>query len=81
MKEFIIRLDSVEKVKKFVTLNSQQEFSIDIISGKYIIDAKSIMGIFSLNLTAPITVVANTEDMPQYREYYNKATKICGEEK
>ena len=81
MKEFIIRLDSVEKVKKFVTLNSQQEFSIDIISGKYIIDAKSIMGIFSLNLTVPITVVANTEDTPQYREYYNKAIKICGEEK
>ena len=46
-----IKLDTVEKVKGFVSLVAPLEGDIDIVSERYVIDAKSIMGIFSLDLS------------------------------
>ena len=54
MKTVSISLDSIEKVKSFVTTISKYNFDFDLVSGRYVIDAKSIMGIFSLDLTKPI---------------------------
>lgn len=54
MKSITISLDSIEKVKSFVNLISRYDFDFDLVSGRYIIDAKSIMGIFSLDLSKPI---------------------------
>lgn len=54
MSEIVILLDSVEKVKKFVSITTKFESEMDLVSGRYIIDAKSIMGIFSTNLSKPI---------------------------
>ncbi len=54
MSEIVILLDSVEKVKKFVSITTKYESEMDLVSGRYIIDAKSIMGIFSTNLSKPI---------------------------
>lgn len=51
-----INLDSVDKVKNFVNTVSKFEEDIDLRSGRYIVDAKSIMGIFSLDLSKPIEV-------------------------
>lgn len=62
MKEFNVYLNSIEKVKSFVENMSKYPFEIDIVSGRYVIDAKSIMGIFSLNLENVLTVVPHTED-------------------
>ena len=53
-----ILLDSVEKVKKFVNLAAAFPCDIDLKSGRYTVDAKSIMGIFSLDLSKPITLSA-----------------------
>jgi phosphocarrier protein HPr len=54
MKTISISLDSIEKVKSFVNTISKYTFDFDLVSGRYVIDAKSIMGIFSLDLTKPI---------------------------
>jgi len=54
MVSYNISLNSIEKVKSFVNLISTYNGDFDLISGRYIIDAKSIMGIFSLDLSKPI---------------------------
>ena len=51
MKTVQISLNSIDKVKSFVNAITQFEFDFDLISGRYVIDAKSIMGIFSLDLS------------------------------
>lgn len=53
---------TLEDVKKFVNLAMLKDYELDMISGKYVVNAKSIMGIFSLDLTKPITLEAHTED-------------------
>ena len=62
MKNFVISLNSINDVKEFVNIVSKYEFDVDLISGRYVVDAKSIMGIFSLNLSKPIKVEAQTDD-------------------
>ena len=54
MKTVQISLNSIDKVKSFVNTITQFEYDFDLISGRYVIDAKSIMGIFSLDLSKPI---------------------------
>lgn len=51
-----IMLDDLQKVNAFVAITSEKDYDIDLISGKYLVNAKSIMGIFSLDLTRPLTV-------------------------
>ena len=57
-----VYLNDIEKVKQFNTLAMQQEYDISLVSGRYVIDAKSIMGVFSLNLSEPIDLVPIEED-------------------
>ena len=54
MEEIRIFLGTIERVKNFVNEVSHLECDVDIVSGRYVIDAKSIMGIFSLDLSKPI---------------------------
>lgn len=49
-----ISLNSIEKVKNFVNTIARFDCDFDLVSGRYVIDAKSIMGIFSLDLSRPI---------------------------
>ena len=58
----IINLDSTTDVKNFVNLVIKYSCDVDLISGRYVVDAKSILGVFSLDLTKPITVEASGED-------------------
>jgi phosphotransferase system HPr-like phosphotransfer protein len=57
-----IFLDNMEKVKNFVSLAMTKDYDVDLISGKYVVNGKSIMGVFSLDLTKPLMVNANTTD-------------------
>ena len=57
-----ILLKSVEEVKKFVNLVSGFDFDIELVSGRYVVDAKSIMGIFSLDLDKPVKMNVETDD-------------------
>lgn len=68
MKEYTIKLDSVDKIKDFVTIASKYPFEIDICSKRYIIDAKSIMGILSLDTASPLTVKAYCDDCSEFED-------------
>ena len=57
-----IQLNAINDVKEFVNTVMRLNYYIDLVSGRYAIDAKSIMGIFSLDLSKPIELVAHTED-------------------
>lgn len=54
-----VYLNSIDKVKDFVRLMSDIEDNIDLVSGRYIVDAKSLLGIFSLDLSKPINLEFN----------------------
>ena len=56
-----IILPSIKEVRDFVNLVVLADYEVDLAQGRYIVDAKSIMGIFSLDLLSPITVIAHTE--------------------
>ena len=62
MKAVDISLNSIDKVKTFVNLINQFDYDFDLVSGRYVIDAKSIMGIFSLDLSKPITLNIHADD-------------------
>lgn len=62
MKTADIKLSSIEDVRNFVNIVSKYDMEIDLSSGRYIVDAKSIMGIFSLDLMKPIKLTAHTDD-------------------
>lgn len=62
MKKVMISLNSIDKVKSFVNTISKFDSDFDLISGRYVIDAKSIMGIFSLDLSQPIELTIHAED-------------------
>ncbi len=61
MKTVHISLNSIDKVKAFVNDISKFDEDFDLISGRYVIDAKSIMGIFSLDLSKPIELSVHVE--------------------
>ena len=56
MKTVRISLNSIDKVKSFVNDLAKFDVDFDLVSGRYVIGAKSIMGIFSLDLSKPITL-------------------------
>lgn len=56
MRELEVSLNSIDKVKKFVSIVTEFQADIDLVSGRYVIDAKSIMGIFSMDLSKPIEI-------------------------
>jgi len=61
MKTVRISLNSIDKVKSFVNDLAKFDADFDLVSGRYVIDAKSIMGIFSLDLSKPIDLNIHSE--------------------
>ncbi len=61
MKKTEIVLANIQDVRDFVNIVVLLDYEVDLAQGRYLIDAKSIMGIFSLDLLSPITVIAHTE--------------------
>ena len=62
MKTISIKLSTIEDVRKFVETVTSYDMDIDLASGRYTVDAKSIMGIFSLDLSKPIDLNIHAED-------------------
>lgn len=62
MKAVKISLNSIDKVKSFVNEIAKYDYDFDLVSGRYVIDAKSIMGIFSLDLNQVITLNIHAEN-------------------
>lgn len=66
MKTFDLLLGSINDVKDFVNIVSKYDFDVDLTSGRYVVDAKSIMGIFSLDLSKPIKVEVHSENADEF---------------
>lgn len=66
MKSFKVMLSSIVDVKNFVNFVNGFDFDVDLVSGRYVVDAKSLMGIFSLDLSKPVIMrvyAENTEKL------------------
>lgn len=61
-----IRLSSIEAVKKFVTLTNSYDFPINLTTDRYKIDAKSIMGVFSLDLSQPVEIEVESDGASEF---------------
>lgn len=62
MKKVRIKLETIQDVRDFVNIMTAQTADIDLSSGRYVVDGKSIMGIFSLDLLKPIDMTIHTDD-------------------
>ena len=62
MKQFEIKLPLINDIKEFVNIMSRHPYAVEAVSGRYKVDAKSIMGLFSLDLSKPIKINAYTDD-------------------
>ena len=62
MKTCQIKLTSIQDVREFVEIVTRYDIEIDLCSGRYVVDAKSNMGIFSLDLMSAITLNAHTDN-------------------
>ena len=69
MKSFQIKITTIKEIKEFVKLNEQQSFDIDAESERYTVDAKSPMGLFSMNLKNPILIICHTDNEREIRKY------------
>ena len=68
MKQVKISLTTIPQVQNFVNTIYRFTSEADLSSGKYVVDAKSIMGIFSLNLLEPVTLTVNGADEDEMLE-------------
>lgn len=62
-----ILLNSIDKVKNFISIIEKQVDEFDIIAGRYIVDAKSIMGVLSIDLSKPVILASYTADIDKVR--------------
>ena len=69
-----VQLDTITKVKEFVNTLVACPYEVDLVSGRYLIDAKSIMGIFSLDLLKPVALTAHCDDCDELFERLKKYT-------
>lgn len=72
MKKVNIKLATINDVKEFVNTVIQYDFEVDLISGRYAIDAKSIMGIFSLDLSKEIELQAHSDESDDFLKAIDK---------
>ncbi len=68
MKTFDILLSSINDIKAFVNIVNKYDFDVDLTSGRYVVDAKSIMGIFSLDLSKAIKVDVHSDNADAFIE-------------
>ena len=80
MKKVTIMLSNINDVKLFVNTVSRFDFDVDLISGRYVVDAKSIMGIFSLDLLNPIKLSAQTDKEDEVKALFDDLKAFIVEE-
>ncbi len=68
MKKVNIKLGTINDVKEFVNVVALCDYDVDLVSGRYAIDAKSIMGIFSLDLSKPVELCAHVDNCEDFLE-------------
>lgn len=76
MKKVMITLSSIDDVKVFVNEINMLPFDADLVSGRYTVDAKSIMGIFSLNLSQPIELAIHSDNDKACEKFISKISNF-----
>ena len=74
-KEMYVKINSIDKVKEFVKDAESFSCDIDVISGRYTINAKSLMGIFSIDLTKELKIIIQSEDREEILRFYEVMSK------
>ena len=74
MQEINIKLTDMQSIREFVQAVVLLDYDVDLVQGRYIVDAKSIMGIFALDINSPIKVVADTNDATPFFTAIEKFT-------
>lgn len=69
--EFKVLLETVEKIKKFINIVNKYDEDIDISKGRYTVDAKSVIGIFTLDLTEAVKVVFFSDNSDRINKFRN----------
>lgn len=75
MKTLKVKFNTIDHVKKFVNAIQSVDVDIDLVHNRYVIDAKSIMGIFSMDLSRPLDLVIHSED----KQLIDSLSKIFSE--
>ena len=71
-----IRINTLDSVKDFVAICSKyQDSDIDVKQGRHIVDGKSVLGVFSLNLVEPVSVIIDSENENSKIGFYNNIQK------
>jgi phosphocarrier protein HPr len=70
--EFAIKLTTIADVYELVSIVTKHNGEVDLSQGRYLVNAESIMGIFSLNLTEPVTVIVRGNDAESIRASLDK---------
>ena len=78
MKIVKIRLTQVDQVREFVELTYNCNYDVDLVSDRYTVDAKSLLGIYSLDLSNPLQVVIYGDDSEEYEKALEEACGIAG---
>lgn len=68
MQAVTISLTQVGQVQDFVNLVSRYPFDVDMVSGRYTVDAKSMLGIYSLDLSRPLQVLIYSDDCEELKK-------------
>lgn len=68
MKSFLLKLTQAEEVKEFVNTVNRYSYEMDLRAGRHVVDAKSILGIFSLDLSKPISLDVYSDDCADLME-------------
>ena len=71
-----VNIGTIDRVKEFVNLTTQTPLDVDLVSGRYVIDAKSIMGVFSLDLSKNIELRIHADTEDEVADYLNSITKF-----
>ena len=71
-----ISIKTVETAKQIAYITTQYDEDIDLISGRYVVDAKSIISIFALDLLKPITINIHTEDESKANSLFKELEQI-----
>ena len=66
----VIKLNSLEKAKRFVDKATTFECDVDVLYRRYILDAKSIMALLSVDLTEPLKVMIHTDDYDELKRFF-----------
>lgn len=70
-------IDTIDKIKEFVNVAMSSKLeTIDVKSGRFTVDARSIMGIFSLNVSEPVEVVVENGNDTDIEEFFNAIEKF-----